>query len=183
MRRGFAKLHQPVEALAVDQRFQPRADLDIGRRLARFGIADHPDRMLRTRHRQLAQIGGEAQPLLVPRDIDRDEGRVVDGDADLFDRGDEVMPVALALEDRGKKLDHPLATDRRALVEPRAVARDPHVEITAERRIPQMHRCGAPRTRPACRRCEAFRRRSGRCLTVLCVCHRDPPRYLLRLQC
>src|ERR1035437_4982390 len=77
--------------------------------------------------------------------LDGEEWDFYDDYPDLFDRGDQEIFVALALEHRGEQLDHGGASDRGLLVEPGTVGGDPHVDIAAKRRIPQLHR----RRRPA----------------------------------
>ena len=69
-----------------------------------------------------------------------EERRVVDANADLFDRGHEKVLAVFALEDGREQPHQRRPADRRAHVEPCSVGGDSHVEIAAERRIPQMHR-------------------------------------------
>ena len=57
----------------------------------------------------------------------------------------------LALEHRGEQLDQRGPADRRLQIEPGAVGGDAHVEIAAERRVPQMHRRRALLARALCR--------------------------------
>jgi hypothetical protein len=47
--------------------------------------------------------------------------------------------AVFALEDRRKQPDQRGPTDRRPHIVPRTVTGDSHVDIAAERRIPQMH--------------------------------------------
>ena len=56
------------------------------------------------------------------------------------DRRDQEILVALALEHGGEQLDQRRPADRRLEVVPGAVGGDPHVEIAAKRRVPQVHR-------------------------------------------
>src|SRR5262245_14396826 len=77
-------------------------------------------------------------------EFDREERRVVHRDAALLDRRDQKIPVAFTLEYGSKQLDQRGPADWRLHVEPGAVGRDPHVEIAAKRRIPQVYRRRTP---------------------------------------
>ena len=70
----------------------------------------------------------------------RQHRRVVHNDADLFNRSDQKIPLALAPEDAREQLDQPRSPDRRAFVKPRPVPRDADVDLAAIGRVPQMHR-------------------------------------------
>src|SRR5262245_1801935 len=100
--------------------------------------------MVRAASHPVVHIGAEVEHLagvrLLDSHLDGQERRVVDADAALFHRCDEVVLVAFALEDGGEKLDQGRPPDRGAEVEPGAVGGDPHVEIATERRIPQVYR-------------------------------------------
>ena len=95
-----AQFDQPVKALAVDQRFEVAADADIGRRLARVRVADHAYRRLRSGDHGVVKVGQKRQILRLTfaRDleINGNERRVLHPDADLFDRGDKEIFIALA---------------------------------------------------------------------------------------
>src|SRR5262245_18464391 len=88
----------------------------------------------------IINIGTKRQylPALIVADLklDGQEGRVGDDDPAFLDRRDQKILVALALEHRGKQLPEPVTADPSLQVEPCPVARDSHVEIAAERRIP-----------------------------------------------
>jgi len=72
--------------------------------------------------------------------LDREERRIVDPDADLLDRRHQKVSALLALEDGREQPHQRRPADWRSHVEPRTIAGDSHVEIAAERRVPQMHR-------------------------------------------
>src|SRR5690606_33024724 len=142
------EIDETVEGLAVDQRLEATADMDIGRGFAARSIEHEAERVLRPGNRLLAKIGDEGEDLLTPLalcpQVHRHEGRVIDGDANLLAGGDEEIPIPLALQDRGEKLDKGGSADRRAEIVPRAVAGDADVEIAAEGRVPEMHRRRTP---------------------------------------
>ena len=98
------------------------------------GITGHP----------VVDIGSETQQgaafVVFLAHLDRKKRRVIDADADLFHRRHEKVLAVLALEDRGKKPNQRRPADWRAHVKPRTIACDSHVDVAAERRIPQMHR-------------------------------------------
>src|SRR5690606_20643687 len=67
--------------------------------------------------------------------------RILDADADLLHGRDEIGLAVLVLAQHGRKELHQWhPADRRAEVEPGAVAPDLHVEIAAEGRIPALDR-------------------------------------------
>ncbi len=73
--------------------------------------------------------------------LDGHEMRVLDADADLFHRRDQIGLSVLILAQHGREQpDELLAADRRAHVEPCAVRLYFHVEIAAEFRIPPLDR-------------------------------------------
>src|SRR5512144_12029 len=71
--------------------------------------------------------------------FDSKKGRILNNDPDLFDRRHQKMLVAFPLEHRCKQFDQSRPPDRRFLVKPGAVSRDPHVDIAAKWRIPKLH--------------------------------------------
>ena len=107
-----------------------------------IGVAWHP----------FVHIGAESEftvrALTVLFHFNGKKRRVIDTDADLLNRRHQKILVRLALEDRGKQLHQRRAADRRAEIEPRAVAGNPHIEIAAERRIPEVDRRQAFRRSP-----------------------------------
>ncbi len=95
----------------------------------------------------VVEIGAKAQALVPARALDRKRDRnergVLDLDAPFLDRSDQpVGSVVVAAQDRGEQLDQRFAADGRAVIEPSAVARDPHVEIAAKRRLPPARALG-----------------------------------------
>ena len=73
-----------------------------------------------------------------PFKFNREEWRIFDDDADFLDRGNQKILIALALEHRGEQTHQGGTPDRCLLIEPGAVGGDPHVDIAAKRRIPQV---------------------------------------------
>ena len=139
----LAHVNQIVVERAGDLGPQVGADMQIGRQPAVGGrlepqpvggIAGHP----------VVDIGAEPQQpasiVALLEHLDRQKRRIVDADADLLHRRHEKVLAVLALENRRKQPDQRRPPDRRPHVEPRTIAGDSHVEIAAERRIPQMHR-------------------------------------------
>src|SRR6056297_2209356 len=74
----LADLHQPVEALAIDERLEVRPHEDIGRGLAGLWVALDPERVVRPGDERVADIGLESQGRpglgLFHLEIDRHEG-------------------------------------------------------------------------------------------------------------
>ena len=114
--------------------------MQVGLQAAGFMFGLEAQRMALPARHPLVDIGAEGERARRPRPfgfhLDRRERRIVDRDADLLDRRDQEILVALALEHRGEQLHQRRPSDRRLHVEPGAVGRDAHVEIAAERRIP-----------------------------------------------
>ena len=70
------------------------------------------------------------------RQLDRQEGRVIDLDAALLDRrGQPIDALLVAIQDRCEELDQRFAANGRAMVEPSSVAGDAHVKIAADDRV------------------------------------------------
>ena len=141
---GRAYVDETVEALTVNERFKIGADVDVGRRLARFGVAFDADRMLGACCCHVAEIRLERERLALAavsgREVDGYKRRVVDGDADLFDGRDEYVAVAVLAKDCGKQLYQFGSANGRAHIKPCAIAGNAHVEITAIWRIPEVNR-------------------------------------------
>jgi len=141
-----ADLDQPVKALAVDQGLQVGANQHIGRRLAGLLIADHANRMIGTGAGEFPDIGFKGQNLITPcpgnLEVDSDKGGVVHDDANFLDGRDETIIVTVLATDGRKETDQHLPAHWSAEIPPGSVPRDSHVQIAAERRIPQMHRRG-----------------------------------------
>src|SRR5262249_59184888 len=97
-------------------------------------------------------IGAEAERLArvaaLDRELDRQERRVVDGDAAFFHWRDQEISVPFPLEHRSEQLNQSRPPDRRLEVEPGAVRGDAHVEVAAERRVPEKKPRGALSPRP-----------------------------------
>lgn len=137
-------VHQPVEALAVDQRFEICANMDIGRGLAGRRIPLDSNPVLRSRTGLIAEIGHEVQRLSLAfacnSEVDGHERRVVDGDSHFLDRSYQHIAIPVLPENRRKQPHELRSPDWRAKIEPRAVPCDPHVEIAAIGRIPEVDR-------------------------------------------
>ena len=119
--------------------------MEIGLQPARLGLIDEAQFVLRPSFHDVADIGAKRQrlPVAFSRHVhlDRHERRILDADADLFHRRDEIGPAVFVLaQDRGKQLHQRHAADRRAEVEPGPIAANFHVEVAAEWRIPALHR-------------------------------------------
>ena len=101
-------------------------------------------RMLRTGARHIAHIGVEDQRLIRRLAFEvhggRDEGHVLDRDADLLDRRHQNIALLVLAQDRGEEPHQRGAADRRAVIEPGAVAADAHVDLTAIGRVPALDR-------------------------------------------
>ena len=144
MHRVGSQIGQTVKGLAVDQRPQPRTDMDIGRRFARCRLAVNPYRIVRPGHGLILGLGVKPQHLRLTLPfrikINRQHGRVIDDDTDLFDGGDKVVFAVFDLQNRREQLDQRRTANRGAFVKPCAIAGDAHVDVAAERRVPEMHR-------------------------------------------
>jgi len=157
--------------------------VDIGRGLSALGVADDAQRVLGAGACLITHIGHEGQALVLALplgpEIDGDKGRIIDGDADLLDRGDQKILAPLALEDGREQPYQCRAAYGRALIEPCAVARDPHVQITAKGRVPQMHR-RQPLARAGgrCRLGQGIGRRCHAILFACGFCHWTLMRYV-----
>src|SRR6218665_990298 len=100
--------------------------------------------MLCPRLAHVFHVGGKAQHLRLTLafhfNADRHEWRIVDGDADLFHRGNQEIGIAVATNDGGEQPHHGFAANGRAQVVPGAITGDAHVDIAAEIRVPQVDR-------------------------------------------
>jgi hypothetical protein len=100
--------------------------------------------MLRSACDPVVDIGAEMQNAL-PRlcldsELHGEERRVIDLDAAFLHRRDEIIFVLFALEHRGEELHQRRPPDGRLEIVPGAVGGDAHIEVAAERRVPQVHR-------------------------------------------
>ena len=73
-------------------------------------------------------------------EVNRHERGVIDRDSNLLDRRDQHVAVAVLAEDGGKQPDKFEPANRCAEIEPRAVPRNPDVEIAEIGRIPEVNR-------------------------------------------
>ena len=96
----------------------------------------------------IIHMGQEPHDLFAPGsldlEIDRDKRRVINRDSDLLDGRDEKVRISILPQNRRKQFDKPFAADRGAEIEPGPVPRNPHVQITAIRWIPEMYRRQPP---------------------------------------
>lgn len=99
----LAQINEAVEAFAVNERFEVAAYQNVRSWFAGFEVARDTDGVLGARGALIADICGEGQHLLITCAADfeiyRNEGRIIDGDADFFDRGDEKIIVAVFAQD------------------------------------------------------------------------------------
>ena len=87
-------------------------------------------------------------PLPLNRHPDGGEGRVIHPDSHLLNRGHEIVfPVVIMPQHGGKQLYERFPPDGGIQIEPGAVLGDPHVDIAAKGRIPQVNR-GRPLAGP-----------------------------------
>jgi hypothetical protein len=103
------------------------------------------NRVVRAGDDQVAGVEPEGErpvfPLALGLQLDGDEGRVLDLDAELLDRRDQhEAAVGLAAQYGREEPHHRLAADRASLVIPGAVPRDAHRALAAMARIPARHR-------------------------------------------
>ena len=96
VRAGHSRIGQSVKRLAINKRPQVPTDMDIGPR--RVKRAAHLDGMVGAGCDPIADIRGEINGIM-DIGINRDERRIDHADADLLDRGDKEIGVALALQD------------------------------------------------------------------------------------
>ena len=138
------KINQSVKGFPVDQRPKVRPDQDIRRRFARLRVTRDAQGVARIKGRQILGFCGEGQGLIPVRsryvEIHGQKRGIVDGDADLFNRGDKKVIVPLTLQDRREEPHKRRAADGGAKVEPGAVAGDAHVDLAAKGRVPQVNR-------------------------------------------
>ncbi len=133
----LAELDEIVEHGAHDQRVEPVAHTHIGRRLAALAVGVDPYGMIPVHADHVVDIGAEADrpsvPLSLDEHLDRGERGVLDRNPALLERRLEpVVPGGVAAKYAREQLDQRFAAYRRAVIEPRPVARDPHVDIAAE---------------------------------------------------
>jgi len=91
-------------------------------------------RMVRTGGDPFIQIGAEGQrahvTLAFGLNLDRDKRHILYRDPTALGRGDQPeIAFIVAPEHSGEQLDQRNSPDRRTVIEPRAVARDPHVVL------------------------------------------------------
>jgi len=98
----------------------------------------------RTRFDLDLDIAGKAQHLLLALALHvqrySHERGIVNANANLLDRSNQEIVIAIAANDGRKQPHHRFAPDRRAQVVPGAIAGNAHVDVAAEVRVPQMHR-------------------------------------------
>src|SRR6266852_194798 len=118
--------------------------MEIGLEPAGAGLRLEPQRMLAPAGDPIVDIGAKAQrstlPAALDRELDREKRRVLDDEAAFLDRRHQKILVVLPFEDGGEQLHQRRPPDRGPEIEPGAVGGDAHVEIAAERRIPQVDR-------------------------------------------
>ncbi len=99
-----SEINQPVKTFAVDQRFEIGADQNIRRRLAGLRITLDPDRIVRSGHGKVTNMGFKRQNLLLARafgcEIHGHKGCVIHRDPDLLDRCDQKIGVSVLAQDR-----------------------------------------------------------------------------------
>ena len=108
-------------------------------------VCDDAQRMLGVEDDGVAAVEPEGDAAIAPfafaLHLDRAEGGAFDLDVELFDGRDQhVAAVGLAPEHGREQPDHRRPADRRALVIPGAVARDPHARMAAVLGIPLIDR-------------------------------------------
>ena len=136
----LADIDQPIERLAIDQRLEIAPHEDIGRRLARFGITVHADRMVGSCHDFVVDIRHKFQSVFDRIEVNRNEWRVLYADTDFFNRRDKKIVLTVLSNDRRKQFDHRRTPNGRAEIEPSSIALDLHVDVPTERRIPLFDR-------------------------------------------
>jgi hypothetical protein len=98
--------------------------------------------MLRPHRDDVVDIGAEGDAaflaLAFDRHLDRQEGRVLDLDADPLDRGDQDVAVRVLAQHRGEELHQRRPSDRRVVVEPGSVACDSQRDLAAIGRVPAL---------------------------------------------
>jgi len=128
----------------MNQRLEIGTHVHIWRRLLRLRVGDNAQRVLFTRLDLIIDIGDKAQalPFTLATDFqpNRNERRVFDLDTDLLYRRHQEIVLTVATNHRGKQTHHCRPPNRRTLIVPGPVARDTHVQVATERRVPQMHR-------------------------------------------
>src|SRR5262249_1859814 len=112
-----------------------------------LGSAGHPVVDVSAKMKRLARSG-----CLEPQ-LDRHEWHVIDRDSALFDRSHKEVAVTFALKYGREQFDQGGPPDWGLEIVPSSVGGDPHVEVAAERRIPQVHR-----RKTACRFCGTRKR-------------------------
>ena len=137
--------------------------------------------MLRPGNGLVTDMGGERQHLIktgpVSVEIRGHERGVFDCDSHLFDRCHEEILVLVLAENRREKLNQFEASNRCAKVEPRTITCDPHVQIPAKRRVPQVDRWQSFAFGGANRGGNAFCGRNYTILCAHCFCHFPFERY------
>jgi len=140
----LAEFDQIVEQRARHQRPQVAAHMQIGLEPTGLVLRLEAQCVILPAGHPVVHIGAKRErarsPLAFLLHLDRGERRIVDRDADLLDRRDEKVSPGFALEHRGEQLDQRGTPDRRLEIEPGAVGGDAHVEVAAERRVPQVNR-------------------------------------------
>ena len=104
----------------------------------------NPERMVRPQNDCIAAVQTECNSSVVPVTLAlhlyRAECGRIDVDLKLLDRGDENVPaVGLTTENGRKQAHHCRPSDRRSLMIPCAVPRDPHSRMATMLRIPSLH--------------------------------------------
>jgi hypothetical protein len=138
----FAKFHEIENQGAADKRPQIAAHVNIGFDAVAGGFLES-NRMVETRLDPIPDIGQKSQHLVRSSMRDnhfhRRERSVLDLYADFLDGRNKNIAVRLLAQNRRKKSHQGGPVNRRAVIKPRPVARDPHVDIAAKRRIPLFH--------------------------------------------
>src|SRR6266566_5794747 len=130
--------------------------MDIGLKSAGRRLRLEPQRMAGPTRDPIVHIGAEAKlpPCLAIFDLQLNgrKRRIFYHDAAFFYRSDKEISFTLPLEYRSEQFDQGGSADRSSLVEPGTVGRNPHVDLAAGGRIPEVDRgrsfarCGFRRT-------------------------------------
>lgn len=138
------RFDQAVEHRPAEQGVHATAHMN---RRVRFLDAGNANGMFRIDRHGFFHIGQKMErlfPSWIPDfHVDDQKRTIIHLDPHLFHRCDQIeLTVFFPLQYGCEQLDHGLTANCPAFVIPDAIASDSHIDIAAERRIPEMHRRG-----------------------------------------
>src|SRR6478752_2367905 len=134
--------HQVVEQSARNLRPEFASHMQIRLEAAVYRLLLEAQRVGWTGSNPIVDVGAELKdPSMVTGrrlHFHGKKGHIVDNNPNLLHGSNQEILLAFPFEHRGEQLDQGQPPDRRLLIEPCSIGRDPHVDVTAEGWIPEV---------------------------------------------